>query len=152
MPDSIRGVQVDYLITNGDTGSARRVQSFRLLSALPNLYEPQLQTCGNPPQTITSLTATVSGTFGADSVTLSWPADGDEWGGEHDIMRYILWRRNVGAATWGGPFASVPNGQVSYTFVDQSVPDSAFVEYAVSAQDCTPTFGTPTGSNQVTTP
>ena len=85
-------------------------------------------------------------------MTLTWPADGDEWGGEHDIMRYILWRRNVGAPTWGAPFASMPNGQVTYTFVDLSVPDGTFVEYAVSAQDCTPQFSNPTSSNQVTTP
>jgi Tfp pilus assembly protein PilV len=152
MLDSVRAVQVSYRITNGDTGTAQRVQSFSLTSTLPNLSKPSLMVCGNPPQTMTTFTAFASGVPGAPSVTLNWAADADEWGGERDIMRYIVWRRNVGAATWGSPLFTVPNGQASYTLLDMSVPDGASVEYSITAQDCTPTFGTPIVSNQVTTP
>lgn len=152
MLDSIRAVQVSYRVSNGDSGTAQRVQAFSLTSMLPNLSKPLLKVCGNPPQTMTTFTATASGVVGADSVTLTWAPDADEWGGERDIMRYILWRRNVGATTWGSPFVTVPNGQSSYTIVDQSVPDGASVEYAISAQDCTPSFSAPIASNQVTTP
>ena len=87
---------------------------------------------------MTTFTATASGVVGADSVTLNWSPDVDEWGGERDIMRYIVWRRNVGAANWGSPFVTVPNGQATYTIVDLSVPDATSVEYAISARDCTP--------------
>ncbi len=152
MMDSIRAVQVDYLVTNGDTGVLQRVQHFSLMSTLPNLANPELKVCGNPPQTMTTFTATASGHPGADSVTLAWAPDVDEWGGERDIMGYILWRRVVGAPTWGSPFASVPNGQTTYTMVDLSVATGTNVEYAITAQDCTPSFGQPIVSNQVTTP
>lgn len=152
MLDSIRAVQVDYLVSNGDTGAAQRIQHFSLTSMLPNLAEPELKVCGNPPQDMTTFTATASGTFGADSVTLAWAPDADEWGGERDIMAYLLWRRVVGAPTWGSPFLSVPNGQLSYTYYNVSVPDNTTVEYAITAQDCTPSFGNPIVSNQVTTP
>ena len=57
MLDSIRAVQVSYRITNGDTGAAQRVQSFSLTSMLPNLSQTTLNVCGNPPQTMTTFTA-----------------------------------------------------------------------------------------------
>jgi prepilin-type N-terminal cleavage/methylation domain-containing protein len=152
MIDSIRAVQVTYRVTNGDTGSAQRIQSFSLTSALPNLVSPELETCGNSPQPVPSVTADTGGTFGMDSVVVSWPPSPDEWGGERDIMRYIVWRRLATDSTWNAPFTSEPNGQLSYTFVDLTAPDTIGVEYAVSAQDCTPSFSTPVSSNMVTPP
>ncbi len=152
MIDSIRAVQVTYRVTNGDTGVAQRIQAFSLTSALPNLASPQLSTCGNAPQPIPSLTAVTGGAFGADSVTISWQPSPDEWGGERDIMRYIVWRRLATDSTWNAPFTSEPNGQLSYTFTDLTAPDGVGVEYAVSAQDCTPSFSTPVSSSFVTPP
>jgi hypothetical protein len=152
MIDSIRAVQVSYKVTNGDTGLAQRIQSFSLTSSLPNLASRQLQTCGATPAPVTSLTATPSGTFGMDSVTVSWAASADEWAGERDIMRYIVWRRLSTDSTWNTPFASEPNGQTTYTFVDLTAPDSVQVEYAVSAQDCTPSFSPPVNTSFVTPP
>ena len=152
MIDSIRAVQVTYKVSNGDTGSAQRIQSFSLTSALPNLAAPELQTCGNSPQPVPSVTATASGSTGNDSVTVTWPPSPDEWGGERDIMRYIVWRRLATDSTWNNPFTSVPNGEVSYTIVDLTAPDGVGVEYAVSAQDCTPAFSNPVNSSMVTPP
>jgi len=152
MIDSIRAVQVTYRVSNGDTGSAQRIQSFSLTSALPNLANPSLQTCGNQPQPVPSVTATVSGALGTDSVTVTWNPSPDEWGGERDIMRYIVWRRLATDSTWNSPFTSMPNGQTAYTFVDLTAPDNVGVEYAVSAQDCTPSFSNPVSSSMVTPP
>jgi Tfp pilus assembly protein PilV len=152
MVDSLRAVQITYRVTNGDTGAAQRIQPFQLTSALPNLASPQLQTCGNPPQPVPSVTATTGGVAGADSVSVTWSPSPDEWSGERDIMRYIIWRRLATDATWNAPFASVPNGLPSYTFVDLTAPDGVGVAYAVSAQDCTPSFSTPVASSQVTPP
>jgi hypothetical protein len=67
-------------------------------------------------------------------------------------MRYIVWRRLATDSTWNAPFTSEPNGQLSYTFTDLTAPDGVGVEYAVSAQDCTPSFSTPVASNMVTPP
>lgn len=152
MIDSIRAVTVTYRVSNGDTGAAQRIQSFSLTAALPNLAPPALQTCGNAPQPVPSVTATTSGSLGNDSVTVTWQPSPDEWGGERDIMRYVIWRRLATDSTWNAPFTSEPNGQTSYTFVDLTAPDGTGVEYAVSAQDCTPSFSTPTSSSMVTPP
>jgi prepilin-type N-terminal cleavage/methylation domain-containing protein len=152
MIDSIRAVVVTYRVTNGDTGSAQRIQSFSLTSALPNLAAPALETCGNAPQPVPSVTAAASGSPGMDSVSVTWPPSPDEWGGQRDIMRYIVWRRLATDSTWNAPFTSEPNGQLSYTFVDLTAPDGVGVEYAVSAQDCTPSFSTPVSSSFVTPP
>jgi len=152
MLDSVRAVQITYRVTNGDTGSAQRIQSFSLTSALPNLASQQLQTCGNTPQPVPSVTAITGGVAGADSVSITWNPSPDEWGGERDIMRYIVWRRLASDSTWNAPFASVPNGQTSYTLVDLTAPDNVGVSYAVSAQDCTPAFSAPAASSQVTPP
>jgi hypothetical protein len=152
MIDSIRAVQITYRVTNGDTGAAQRIQSFSLTSALPNLATQPLQTCGNTPQPVPSVTAATSGVAGADSVTVTWNPSPDEWGGERDIMRYIVWRRLATDSTWNAPFASVPNGQLSYSLVDLTAPDTIGVEYAISAQDCTPSFSNPVSSNEVTPP
>jgi prepilin-type N-terminal cleavage/methylation domain-containing protein len=152
MLDSVRAVQITYRVTNGDSGTAQRIQSFSLTSALPNLTSPQLSTCGNVPQPVPSVTATASGTSGFDSVTVTWNPSPDEWSGERDIMRYIIWRRLATDTTWNAPFASVPNGQAAYSFIDQTAPHAVGVEYAVSAQDCTPSFSTPVASSMVTPP
>ncbi len=152
MIDSIRAVQVTYRVSNGDTGSAQRIQSFSLTSALPNLANPALATCGDAPQPVPSVTAVASGIPHTDSVTVSWQPSPDEWSGERDIMRYIVWRRLATDSTWNNPFTSVPNGLTSYTFVDLTAPDSVGVEYAVSAQDCTPSFSSPVSSSMVTPP
>ncbi len=152
MVDSIRSVQVTYRVTNGDTGSAQRIQSFSLTSALPNLANPALATCGNQPQPIPSVTAVPSGSSTNDSVTVTWQPSPDEWSGERDIMRYIVWRRLATDLTWNNPFTSIPNGQASYTFVDLTAPHGVGVEYAVSAQDCTPSFSNPVSSSMVTPP
>lgn len=152
MIDSIRAVTVTYKVTNGDTGAAQRIQSFSLTAALPNLATPALQTCGNTPQPVPSISAVASGSYHNDSVTVTWQPSPDEWGGERDIMRYILWRRLTTDSTWNAPFTSEPNGETTYTFVDLTAPDSVGVEYAVSAQDCTPSFSTPVNTPFVTPP
>jgi len=44
---------------------------------------------------------------------------------------------------WGDPYRSVPGGVDLYVQIDEDVEPGATYEYAVAAQDCTPTLSSP---------
>src|SRR5690606_23467426 len=117
--DSVRAVQVAFAITNGRSGADERITQVRRLFRLPNAGLASRRTCGDAPlfgSALTTQLVTLPG--GASAVELSWPAGTDETGGEGDVIRYVLWRRVVGAAQWGDPYLSVPAGNASYLYQD----------------------------------
>jgi hypothetical protein len=85
-------------------------------------------------------------------ITLSWSPSPDEVGGEKDVQRYALFRREAMSPDWGDPFASVAAGLDTYTFIDSDVQFDQTWTYAVSAQDCTPANSDISMSNAVATP
>jgi len=108
--------------------------------------------CGDAPLPVPAApVATVYGSV--DSLTLTWTASPDQDGGLRSVQRYLVYRRPVGASSWGDPAANLPAAQPGY---DWSDPLWAQMhgnwEYAIIAQDCTPTNSTLVGSNQVTLP
>ncbi|HEX7118549.1 MAG TPA: type II secretion system protein [Longimicrobiales bacterium] len=138
--DSIRAVRVRFDATNGRTGDDARSVTVSRLVRLPNAGLATLQTCGAPPLLGTTLDARVTtGASGAPAVELTWVAATDETGGEGDVVRYVLWRRPAGAVEWGDPIVSIPAGNSPYLYVDTRVEPGVY-EYAVAAQDCTPTL------------
>jgi len=142
---NLRAVIVSYIVTNGLSGPSERTRPMNLIVPFPNMQSHQLKTCGNDPRP----QATPSVVLDADgrSVDIGWTANGDETGGERDIMSYLIWRRPVGATSWGPPFISVPAGNPpDYNFQDSSVPQDTVAvwwEYAIAAQDCTPSYSSP---------
>jgi hypothetical protein len=78
---------------------------------------------------------------------LAWPPAIDEAGGEGDVVRYVLWKRDLGLSDWGDPFLAIPAGAPTYTYEDAAVESGAAYQYALTAQDCTPTL-----SARVTSP
>jgi hypothetical protein len=75
-------------------------------------------------------------------VMLSWPRAADDNGGESDAVRYVIWRRITGHASWGAPLASisVSGSALSYRYKDGGV-DTGIgrsYQYALAVQDCTP--------------
>jgi len=153
---NLRAVLVSYIITNGLTGANERRRPMSLVAPFPNMEDRQLPTCGNAPVVMSAPTVTLD----ADGVSadITFAADGDETGGERDIVNYELWRRPVGSLDWGPPFASIPAGNPpTYTFHDATVPQDPVNdvpwEYAVAAQDCTPQYSDPvTSAAPVTIP
>jgi hypothetical protein len=139
---NLRAVIVSYVVTNGLSGPAERTRPMSLIAPFPNMGDRELETCGNDPVSMSAPTLS-----SADSLTVNvqWTADGDEASGERDIMNYLLWRRRVGDSTWGSPFTSIPAGSPpNYSFLDSSVPQDSVAdvpwEYAIAAQDCTPSY------------
>jgi prepilin-type N-terminal cleavage/methylation domain-containing protein len=134
----LRATEVNFTVTNGRTGTALRSQQMSFIVSLPNTGIDKVQTCGAPPILGVPLVATSGGTAGAETIRLTWTAAADEVGGERDVLRYVIWRRPFGSATWGDPYRSIPAGNATYLFSDQAVTVGQTWEYQLAAQDCTP--------------
>jgi len=85
------------------------------------------------------LNAAYDNSTGVHRVLLSWNRAFDENQGERDVVRYVLWRRDVTAPDWSDPLTSIPAADLAtYSYADQDlVPGTSYV-YRLSAQDCTP--------------
>ncbi|HEX9936079.1 MAG TPA: prepilin-type N-terminal cleavage/methylation domain-containing protein [Longimicrobium sp.] len=140
--DLVRGVRVNLTATDGGTGSRERRRSVSRTILLPNAGVAALESCGEAPQMGASLSATSSSPGFPPQVTLAWNAATDERAGEQDVLRYVIWKRVQGAADWGPPYVSVPSGNPSYVYVDTQVQPARTYDYAIAAQDCTPSMST----------
>lgn len=139
--DSIRAVQVRFRATNGLEGAVEDTVDLTRLIPLPNAGFGMLSTCGSQPLLGVSLSAApVTLPTGEPAVNLSWSPAVDEAGGEADVVRYVIWRREVGTSGWGDPYRAIPAGAPSYTYQDAAVTPATSYEYALAAQDCTPTL------------
>ncbi len=139
--DSIKTVRVNVASYNlRETAGGPPEATLNRLIDLPNTGFGVLLTCGDEP----ILGVGINATFelqpdGEPAVRLNWMAATDEYIGEGDIIRYVLWKRVNGAA-WGEPFLSIPAGAASYTWLDTAVATGQSVQYALAAQDCTPSI------------
>ncbi|MEO8881151.1 MAG: type II secretion system protein [Gemmatimonadaceae bacterium] len=141
--DSLRGVIISFIVTNGLADTAERTRPVSVIASLPNVGMRQLQTCGGPPLPVDAPTVTVPATPG--TLRIQWTASPDENGGEHDVMRYAVTRMASYAPGVWVNVASVPAGG-TYDIVDSGLNPVNLYYYAVAAQDCTPAFSNPVSS------
>lgn len=140
--DSIRAVRVTMRATNGKEGDRERTSQITRLIRMPNMGFGRLEICGSPPILGTGLDAALGQApdTGEPMVTLTWVKATDEAGGEKDIVRYVIWRREPGLTDWEEPYLSIPAGEASYIYVDADLEPGKTYEYALATQDCTPTL------------
>src|SRR5690606_20260207 len=138
--DSIRGVRISIGAAEDRPGASPAVHSVSRIVWLRNAGLAQLKICGSEPIFGSIVTAAVIDNGGAPAVELTWTPAVDEFAGEQDVIRYVVWRRKVGEPEWGDPYRSVPGGVDLYVQIDEDVEPGATYEYAVAAQDCTPTL------------
>lgn len=151
--DSIRAVRLTLAATNGKEGELERTSEVTRLVLMPNMGFGMLEICGSPPILGTGLSATPGiAPTGEPTVTLSWGRATDEAGGENDIVRYVVWRREPGLSEWDEPYLSIPAGEDSYIYVDSDLTEGKTYQYALATQDCTPTLSPLTVSPTVTIP
>lgn len=150
--DQIRGVRVNLTTTDGTTGATERRRSVTRTIVLANAGVTRLETCGEVPQFGSALSPAVSAPAATPKVTLSWSPAIDESAGEKDVMRYVLWKRLAGTAGWGPPYAIIASGLSSYVYVDDQVDHGRSYDYAIAAQDCTPSESPQTIVSNVTVP
>jgi prepilin-type N-terminal cleavage/methylation domain-containing protein len=151
--DSIRAVEVRFQVTTpeGTATVNSTPRPIRVYTALVNVGKATLRTCGDAPVFGQAVAAAVTG-GATPSVRLTWNPSSDENAGQHDVVRYIVFRATP-STTWGEPFASVPaTHQVSYTFSDNQVASGDQFLYAVVAQDCTPNLSPPSQTSTVSIP
>jgi prepilin-type N-terminal cleavage/methylation domain-containing protein len=136
--DSVRAVRVRFTVTSGETGRTERRRAVERVIRMPNAGQAVRNICGDEPQGAAIGATVVVMPDGARAVQLGWFPSVDETAGESDVLRYIVWRRADGTAEWGDPFVSIPAGLAQYNYVDQSVLSGTSYQYALAAQDCTP--------------
>ncbi|HEX6037273.1 PilW family protein [Longimicrobium sp.] len=135
--DNIRAVRVRFTVTNGLTGAQEQRRAFDRTIRMPNAGVATRNVCGEIPQGVAPGAQVVLLPSGARGVQLTWTASVDEHAGEGDVLRYILWKRTL-PADFTDPWMSIPAGLNGYTYVDENVARGTTVQYAVAAQDCTP--------------
>jgi prepilin-type N-terminal cleavage/methylation domain-containing protein len=151
--DSLRAAQVNFIVTNGQLGALQRTQRIALTIPLPNMGLRELKICGTAPVLGQPLVAVFDNATGINQITLTWNRAFDENLGERDVVRYVLWRRDVLDPDWSDPLTSIPAiGAANYTHVDADLIAGTTYEYRLAAQDCTPKLSAVTTSNQVIVP
>lgn len=153
LADSIRAVRVNLGSTDGQSGDNENTMELSRLVGFPNAVLEALNTCGDTPIHGSGLSASLAtlstGDVGAE---LSWSPAVDENAGEADVVRYVIWRREVGSGDWGEPYRAIPAGEASYTLEDADVAADTSYEYALAAQDCTPALSSLTTAGPVVVP
>jgi prepilin-type N-terminal cleavage/methylation domain-containing protein len=152
MLDSLRAVEINMRVSNGEIGAAERTRDLTLIIPLPHLGRRKLDVCGSQPLSSGPVNAVAFPDGTGYAVTLTWTPSTDETSGEQDIVRYVVWKRIAADPDWSDPFLSIPAGSPSYLFQDTNVEANTQYEYAVSAQDCTPKLSTAVMSNTVFVP
>lgn len=155
--DSIRVVRVHFTVATVERRAGADSIKLRQLETRVRLLNAGLfnfPSCGERPVAVSAPSVVTSGTGNPTprTVTVTWNRSADDGGGEKDIERYAIFRRDVGAAQIGDPISSVPAqvGAYSYSFVDTNVEPGATYVYGVAAQDCTPSMSAVSLSNPIT--
>ena len=149
--DSIRAVRVSFRSTNGRPGSAEWFADLSRVIDLPVAGLSIAMTCGDQPILENPLAVQVVTIDDVRVIRLDWPAATDESIGEQDVIRYVLYRREVpNNGDWGDPFLSIPAGAAPYTYQDATVQVGATYQYAHAAQDCTPSLSPLSQAQQIT--
>jgi len=149
--DSVRAVRVSFTITNGLTGASERQRAYTRYIRLPNVGLAVKKTCGDAP--ILGTGVTVAWDAVAGGVDVQWNEATDEAGGEKDIERYVIWRKQSSDPAFGDAYLSIPAaGTATYTYTDRDVTSGTTYVYALAAEDCTPSLSTQAVSGAVTIP
>ena len=150
--DQVRGVEVTYEPSRPVNGQANVV---RYTVPMPNTaVERQARACGRPP--IVPNAPNAAWVSDSNAVILTWSPAVDDGHGEEDAVRYVIWRRIVGAPVWGSPFASISvvGGTTTYRYKDSGVQVGVgtMYQYGIAVQDCTPNISSLVSSGAVVVP
>ena len=149
--DSIRAVRIRLTLVHHDPKSGDALRRMETTIRVINSGLNRQTTCGEPPLSVAP-TVTAKNVGGIPSVTVSWNRSGDEGAGEKDVERYAVYKRLVAFADFSEPFAGVPAGAASYSFVDTDVHTGEIWIYGVAALDCTPNSSSVGSTVAITVP
>ena len=118
------------------------------------MFEPAITMPSKPIFTSTITADTIRDAGNRVVARIQWLRSVDENSGERDVERYVVWRKFADSTDWGDPYVAVPGGDSLYLYIDGGVePGFGYrYNYAVSAQDCTPSLSSQRTSSAVTIP
>ena len=149
--DSIRAVRVSFRSTNGRPAVGEWFADLSRVIDLPGAGFGIVGTCGDEPILGSPLALQIVTIEDTPVVRLDWLPATDESIGEKDVIRYVLYRRDVpNNGDWGDPFLSIPAGAAPYTYEDATVLEGSTYQYAHAAQDCTPSLSPLSQAQQIT--
>ena len=149
--DSIRAVRIRFTLVHHDPKTGDALRKMETTIRVVNSGLNRQTTCGEPPLSV-SPTVTATNVGGTPSVTVQWNKSGDEGAGEKDVERYAIYKRLVAFADFSEPFAGVPAGSSTYSFVDTDVHSGEIWIYGVAALDCTPNSSSVGSTVAITVP
>ncbi len=151
--EGVRAIEVNMRATNGLSGDLEDIVEGSRFIELPNVGFNDLLVCGDEPILGTGVTATATTLPSGDpAIQVTWNPATDETAGEKDVVLYLLWRRIDGTTDWGDPLVTIPAGASSYVYDDTGATQGETYEYALAAQDCTPSLSPLTTSSSATMP
>lgn len=150
LTDDIRSVRVRLVGMYSDSRQGNILDTATATIRVVNAGLNHRSECGDRPLMSSGVTALVqTDSLGVPTgVVVSWPPALDETGGERDIERYAVYKRDA-AGSFADPLVIVPAGQSSYSVLDSDLASGTWV-YGVAAQDCTPNTSGISPSNAVT--
>jgi hypothetical protein len=149
--DSIRAVRIRFTLVHHDPKTGDALRKMETTIRVINSGLNRQTTCGEPPLSVMP-TVTATNVGGIPRVTVAWNRSGDEGAGEKDVERYAVYKRLVAFADFSEPFAGVPAGAASYSFVDTDVHTGEIWIYGVAALDCTPNSSSVGSTVAITVP
>jgi hypothetical protein len=153
-PDSVKAIRINIRVTNGKTGTDERTRDFSQMVQVPNNGLPSPNVCGRSPFPPTSFSAYADIVPGSGIVYFQWNRSPDHGGGEYDVRQYIIWRRDDTATVWSDPLITVKadtTAAYDSVAVGGHVSGAAY-DYAIAAQDCTPSVSSMLTVNSLVAP
>lgn len=143
-PDSVRAIRINIRVTNGKTGASERTRDFAQMIQVPNNGLPSPNVCGRSPFPPGTFTAYADATVGSGRFYFRWNRSADHGAGEYDVRQYIIWGRDDTATVWTDPILMV---KADTTTTWDSIPVGGYTsgssyDFAIAAQDCTPSVST----------
>ncbi|MEP7067196.1 MAG: prepilin-type N-terminal cleavage/methylation domain-containing protein [Gemmatimonadota bacterium] len=156
LTDSIRVIRMTVTGIYNDPEKGAILKTVQSSTKLLNVGMSRSTVCGDKPIAVTNATAKVTqigpGPLNKPlKVTLTWNSSLDQDGGERDVARYLIFKKDVASADWGSPIANLAASVNNYTLDDTTLPTGSWV-WGVVAQDCSPNNSDVTSTGAVNVP
>jgi len=135
LTDSIRVVRVRLTGQFIDRKGVKNPRPVETGVRIMNAGLLHFHTCGDPP-ILTTVVNVVATNSPSTKVTVTWVPSIDQSGGEKDIEQYSIYRRVSTATIFNEPIASIPGGNLTYSFTDTQVASGDKLIYGIAAVDC----------------
>jgi prepilin-type N-terminal cleavage/methylation domain-containing protein len=137
LTDSIRMVRVMAWGLYKDPVKGDMIRKVETSTKVLNAGMARAMMCGNTPAAPTGASVVGVPSGAPTKVVITWNASADQYGGERDVERYMVFKHILGDFHTGEPIAVVAASSPTYTLEDTDLQSGQWF-YGVVAQDCSP--------------